>query len=315
MTIRIGVNGHDPVLYFLSTLGILERDLVEVGETVDWVSYSPGPRAPWFLGTELDFVGCGQTPMLHAHAEELDIVYVASSANRPLQGALIVAEDGPITRPEDLRGARIAFSPSAWPAQLVAGVLDQAGLTIADVDIIEQQGDEDLPKLLRGELDALTSLGPRLIQAERTGRVRHLVPTDSAVSNRHLFTTTRSFAAERPEVLRVVLTAMEKANRWVVADHARAARRRAAEQRYEAATWGGDAESWQCVLERMPWGVVPIDSAFIDEQDRHARLLRAGGVLSSTGSARKAFVPELIWLVREAVATVEEVAAAAPTGE
>ncbi|MBT2207264.1 ABC transporter substrate-binding protein [Actinomadura sp. NEAU-AAG7] len=296
MTVRIGVNGHDPVLYFLSTLGLLEPEL-----DVEWVPYSPGPRAPWLLGGDLDFVGCGQTPMLRAHADDLPLVYVASSANRPLQGALVVRADGPVHTPADLKGRRVAFPPPAWPAQLVAGALDQAGLTIRDVETVESAGDADLERLLAGEIDAATILGPRLIEAEETGRVRHLVPTDSAVSNRHLFAATRRFAEESRDTLRTVLTAMERANRWVVADHARAAERRAAERRYDAASWGGSARTWEAMLRRMPWGLAPIDSAFIDEQDRHGALLVAGGLLDRAGSARAAFVPDLIWTVREAV--------------
>src|SRR5690606_3529713 len=159
------------------------------------------------------------------------------SPNRPLQGALVVADAGPIRTVADLRGARVAFPAPAWPAQLVAGALDQAGLTIADVTVVQPDGDEDLQALLRGEVEAATLLGPRLIEAEETGRIRHLVPTDSAVCNRHLFTTTREFALRQQDALSLILTAMEKANLWVKEDFARAAAHRAQEQRYEAPKW------------------------------------------------------------------------------
>lgn len=302
MTIRIGLNGHDPVLYFLSTLGILEPALDRIGVDVEWVPYAPGPRAPWLLGETLDFVGCGQTPMLHAHSDAIDAVYVASSPNRPLQGALVVPQNSDVRGPADLKNKRISFAVQAWPAQLVAGALGQVGLTIADVTTVVPDGDNDLKALRNNTIDAAVLLGPRLVQAEEAGLIRHLIPTDSAVCNRHLFTTTREFATSRTRELQIILTAMEQACDWVLNNFAEAARRRAHEVRYEAAHWGGDEHSWLQILQRMPWSITPIDSAFIDQQDHHAHLLHAAGVLAKPASAREYFLPELPWLVRAAVA-------------
>ncbi|AWT24958.1 Putative aliphatic sulfonates-binding protein [Corynebacterium provencense] len=301
MTVRIGVNGHDPVLYFLSTLGILERRLAAIGEDVQWVSYSPGPRAPWLLGDTLDIVGCGQTPIIRAHAEGVDAAYLASSPNRPCQGALLVRKEGSVHSPKDLRGARVAFPSAAWAALLVIGTLDIAGLTLHDIVPMESDFSEDLNLLLSGEIDAAPVLGPRLVEAEETGKVRHLLPTDDVVCNRHLFTTQRRFIDERPEILVEVFAAMELANLWVTSDFTRAAEQRAAESRYDADHWGGNADSWEKILRRMPWHTASIDSAFIDEQQRYANLLKHADEIDRAANERSHFVPELAWLVREGV--------------
>ncbi|MFT4042619.1 MAG: ABC transporter substrate-binding protein [Gordonia sp. (in: high G+C Gram-positive bacteria)] len=301
MAVRIGLNGHDPVLYILSTLGLLEESLAQIGEAVHWVPYTPGPRAPWLLGTELDFVGCGQTPMIYAHQDGVDAVYVASSPNRPRQGSLLVRTNGNIASPADLAGRAVGYAPSAWPAQLVAGALDQAGLTLADITTVPPDAGADLSALLSGELAAAVILGPRLIQAEETGSVRELVPTDSAVCNRHLFTTTRRFAQENAPILTLILTAMQQACLWVRDNLDEAARRRAQETRYDAASWGGDHRTWRQIFARMPWAVVPIDDAFIAQQDHHIGLFTRAGLLSGAGRARDHYLPELIWTVRSAV--------------
>lgn len=305
MTVRIGLNGHDPVLYLLSTLDILEASLAEIGETVQWVPYAPGPQAPWLLGNELDLVGCGQTPMLRAHHDGVDAVYVASSPDRPLQGALVVRAEGDIQRPADLAGRRIGYAPAAWSAQLVAGTLAQAGLNLSDVVAVPPRGDADLDALISGDLDAAVIMGPRLIQAEETGRIRALVPTDSAVSNRHIFTATRGFVQGSPQVLHVILASMQRACIWVRKNMSEAAGRRARETRYEADRWGGDHRTWLKMFERMPWDVVPIDDAFISQQDRHIELFAEAGILSGRARARDYFLPELIWAVRSAVDSAE----------
>jgi sulfonate transport system substrate-binding protein len=310
MTIRIGVNGHDPMILFSAGLPYVERRLAEIGEKPEWVAYSPGPKAPELLGSELDFVGCGQSPMLKAHAAGLPVVYVASSPQRPRQGQLLVRADSPITSVRDLKGRRVAVGTAGWPLQLVAVALANAGLSFQDITQVSPDpvGLEGAAQLLSGDVEAAVLLGPRLIEAEETGRVRRLIATTSAVSNKHLFTAERRFVEERPEVVSAILTGMEQGNLWVAANLPEAARRRAEEQRYEAAAWGGDARSWELMLRRMPWTLVPIAADFIAEQQHAATVFTAAGLTDRAGDVRAAYVPELVPLVEEAVARAHEAA-------
>jgi sulfonate transport system substrate-binding protein len=308
MSVRVGVNAHDPMVYFLARLGILERELARIGETVEWHAYAPGLKAPEFLGVELDFVGCGQTPMLTAQAEGREVAYIASSPNRPDQGALVVAADAGIETVADLAGRRVAFHVGAWTTQLVAVALDNAGLSLRDIEIVTENFDDPLEALLTGRIDAWTALGPRLVEAEESGRVRRLVPTDSAVSNRALWTALRDFAERRTEVIGAIITSIELANQWLDGHRDEAARLRAQDTDPQAAAWGGDARSWRLTLDRMPWTVIPIDVDFIDEQQRAGDILHASGFLPRPIDTREAFIADLAPVVRDAV----ERAAAAP---
>jgi sulfonate transport system substrate-binding protein len=310
VSVRVGVNAHDPMIYFLSRLGILERELGLIGETVEWRPYAPGLKAPEFLGADLDFVGCGQTPMLTAQAAGQSVVYVASSPNRPDQGALIVAADSPIASAADLVGRRIAFPVGAWTTQLVAVALDNAGLSLRDIEIVGEQLEDPLDALLTGRIDAWTALGPRLVEAEETNRVRRLVPTDSAVSNRALWTTLRDFAEHRTEVIAAIITAIELANHWLDSHRDEAARLRAADTEPQAAAWGGDARSWRATLDRMPWSVIPIDDDFIAEQQHAGDVLHACGFLPREIDTREAFIADLQPVVRAAVKRAAVAAAA-----
>jgi len=311
MTVRVGVNAHDPMVYFLSRLGILERQLEVIDETVEWRSYSPGLKAPEFLGDELDFVGCGQTPMLTAQADGRSVTYIASSPNRPDQGALVVVDDGRIKTAAELAGLRVAFPVGAWTTQLVAVALDNVGLSLRDIDVVGDQADDPLEELLAGRIDAWAALGPRLVEAEETGRVRRLVATDSAVSNRALWTTLRDFAEQRAEVISAIITSIELANRWLDGHRDEAARLRAQDADPQAAAWGGDARSWRLTLDRMPWTVIPIDEDFIDEQQRAADVLYASGFLPRAIDTREAFLADLVPVVVAAVERAERPAATA----
>lgn len=302
MSIRIGINGHDPMVYFASGLPFVERRLADIGETPEWKAYSPGPKAPEMLGSDLDFVGCGQAPMLKAHADGLPLVYVASSPRRPRQGQLLVRKDSAITSVRDLKGKRVAVSLLAWPAQLVVVALADAGVPFRDIEAIQPHaGFDGSEALLSGDADAAVVLGPKLVQAEETGLVRRLIPTTSAVSNKHLFTVQRSFAQERPDVLAAILAGLEDTNIWVQDNLEEAARRRAEEQRYDAAAWGGDRRSWQIMLSRMPWTLAAITADFIAEQAHAASLFVEAGLLPRTGSVRDAYLPELVEVVEDSV--------------
>jgi len=298
--VRVGVNSHDPTLYFLAQLGLLEPAAAAFGESVEWRGYAPGLRAPEFLGGELDFVGCGQTPAVKALADGLPIAYVASTPSRPNQGALLVARDSGIESPAQLRGRRVAVTMGAWPTQLLAVALDNAGASLREVEPVPQ-GDDPLASLLGGEVAAWAALGPRLVEAEEGGRVRRLVPTGSAVSNRHMWIARRDFVTERPEVISALIAAMERASMWVAANTAEAARRRAADDEPEAAAWGGDAGSWERTFARMPWAVIAIDEDFVAEQQHAADVLLAGGWLEREAHVADAFVPGLRELVEAAV--------------
>lgn len=302
MSIRIGVNGHDPMIYFASGLPFVAQRLAEVGESPDWTAYAPGPRAPELLGSELDFVGCGQTPMLKAHADGRPLVYVASSPHRPRQGQLLVRTDSGIESVRDLKGKRVAVSLAGWPAQLVVVALANAGLSFADIEAIQPPaGFDGSQALLADEADAAVVLGPKLVEAEATGRLRRLIPTTSAVSNKHLFTVQRRFAEERPDVLAAILTGLEDTNIWVQDNLEEAARRRAEEQRYEAAAWGGDRRSWAIMLSRMPWTLAAITADFIAEQEHAAHLFVQAGLNPRVGDVRGAYIPELVEVVEDAV--------------
>jgi sulfonate transport system substrate-binding protein len=301
MAIRVGVNAHDPMVYFLAPLGLLERELEPLGETVQWSGYAPGYRAPEFLGKQLDFVGCGQTPMLTAQADGLPVVYVAGSPKRPNQGALLVAADSPFQTPADLAGQRVALALGAWPTQFVAVALEDAGSSLREVEVVAPPEDA-LGALLRGELAAWAALGPRLVEAEESGRVRRLIATEAAISNRALWTVQRSFARDRLDVIEAILTAIEKANHWVIANRSEAARLRARDRDPQAAAWGGDARSWEIMLGRMPWAVAPIEADFIAEQQHAADVLHRAGLLEHSIDVDAAFLPELAGLVQSAQA-------------
>jgi len=298
--VRVGVNSHDPTLYFLRQTGLLEEALAALGERVEWRTYSPGLRAPDFLGHELDFVGCGQTPAVKALADALPIAYVASTPSRPNQGALLVARDSGIDSPAQLRGCRVAVTIGAWPTQLLAVALDNAGASLRDV-VPVAQGDDPLAALLAGEVAAWAALGPRLVEAEEDGRVRRLIPTESAVSNRHMWLAPRAFVDQHGVMISALVTAMERASMWVEANIAQAALRRASDGDPEAAAWGGDAGSWERTFARMPWGVIAIDERLIAEQQHAADVLLAAGWLERPARIADAFVPGLRELVEGAV--------------
>ncbi|OPC83897.1 sulfonate ABC transporter substrate-binding protein [Embleya scabrispora] len=274
MTVTIGVHGSNPSLYLLARLGILERALEPLGETVTWLPVE-GTRVGELLGTgTIDFGGTGSTPPIVGQAQGHDIVYVAVSAPRPAHGALLVADEGPVRTAVDLKGGTVVLSIGSWQTHFVAKALNDVGLSYRDdiTPVRPAAGQDQAARLRAGEIAGWVAQGPELAAARRESGLRVLHRVGDVITDRSVFFARRAFAEERSEVVATVVAALREADAWAVAHPEEAAELHAAEL-------PGTRADWAEALAALPWRLEPVPASFIAEQQEAADIFVANGFI------------------------------------
>ncbi|MGP3970640.1 ABC transporter substrate-binding protein [Streptomyces sp. 6N223] len=133
----------------------------ELSFDVEWAELSGGPQcSEAFRASELDVCSSAEIPSIHAHWTGLDTRLVAAVFRKdPVSNPIYelgIAPGADIRALEDLRGKRIAYSPGQAQGVLVLRILQEAGLTRDDVELVEMPSTADVyPTALgNGEVDA-----------------------------------------------------------------------------------------------------------------------------------------------------------------
>lgn len=248
----------------------------------EFIAYREGRDTAALLEAgAIHFGGTGSTPPIEADARGLGVAYLAASAPRPANGAILVRKDSPIRSPADLKGRRISLIDGSFHTYLLARSLEAEGFGLGDVIRIESGNNDSQQDLLDGRVDAWVTMSPRLEKALGRDDLRLLVRCGSTIPNRSLFwTLTRhGLSAEA----KAIAFELDRVGREVMADVERAAGLLAAEPGSE-----GDAQSWAKILRSRDLSVVPADAAILAEQQDEADTLYRHGHFAapvSTGLA------------------------------
>ncbi|PPK68561.1 ABC transporter substrate-binding protein [Actinokineospora auranticolor] len=311
MSVRVGYFPHNNSLFVLRHTGILERELPDV----TWVDLrslpqgeQPDPRSglptvhsdQLFADGGYDVIGTGFTPPITALGAGHDVVYLGVSGPRVENGRIVVRADSPIKEVADLRGKRVGVAHGSWQTTLLLFALDQAGLTWADVEPVNA-GANAARLFLDGDIDAWTGSYPDLDQVEARTEVRTLIHTEGLFSHPSLWFTRRDFAEHNREALTAIVAALQESDRWIT-ENPRAAARFFVDDA-EARGVAADLDAWERALRNRPFGINPVDAAFLDEQQRAADLLAANGLLPRRVRVRDAVLPWVNDVVAGTVAT------------
>ncbi len=86
-------------------------------------------------------------------AEGLPLVRVGTLVSTPLN-SLVVLQDGPVKRIEDLKGRKVGFSIAGFEDALLGAMLEKHGLSLKDVTLVNVNFSLS-PSLLSGQVDAV----------------------------------------------------------------------------------------------------------------------------------------------------------------
>lgn len=244
-----------------------------------FVEYGEGRDTAGLIARgSIDFGGTGSTPPIVAEANGRPVSYIAASAARPGNGAIVVTRGGAVKNAADLKGKRIALVDGSFQTYLLAKILEEAGLGLPDVIRIETGGPAGFKALENGAVDAWLSMAPQLEKAERHADFQILARCGSTIPNRSVFWT----LAKRPigqEASDYIVGELARIGQEVMADPAKAAK-------LLVKTGAGDAElaDWEAIVRSRDFTIVAADETILAEQRAEADTLARHGFFSAAAS-------------------------------
>jgi len=238
----------------------------------EFVAYREGRDTGRLIAeSKIDFGGTGSTPPITAALDGVKVHYIAASAPRPANGAILVRADSPIKSIPDLKHRRIGLVDGSFQTYYLARNLEEAGLNLADIERVEPEVNDALPALLDGRVDAWIAMAPRLENALERDDIRLLSRCGSIIPNRSLFWTLEDSGLDAETRLKVAQE-LARIGREITADPHQAARRLVESGATEASLQG-----WEKVIASRDFTVIPADKTILTEQQTEAEVLHRHG--------------------------------------
>ncbi|GJD48682.1 Putative aliphatic sulfonates-binding protein [Methylobacterium crusticola] len=274
MPLVIGAHPQNLSLSILSRRPDAVAALRDRGLTV--FVYGAGSQTiPLVRSGVLHLAGTGATPPILAKAAGLPAAVFAIGPPRPERGGLLVAEDSPFHSLHDLAGRGIGLMPVSWHTQFLAAELAAAGLHWRDVRAAEIVPATARDAFLAGLLDAIVATDPLYSEIAARRQVRALAAPGPAFSNRTAFWAPTRILRDHPEAVRALLDALVASERATAADPGGTA------ELLDGLN-GHAAAQWLPVLASRPWGIDVPGPDFLAEQQAHADLFAAFGLIPAT---------------------------------
>jgi len=269
--VRIGYQKYGN-LVLEKVRGTLEKRLAPLHATVTWTEFLGGPALLEAMGGgSVDFGITGDTPPIFAQAAGVKLTYVGVEPPAPHGEALIVLKDSPIHRIADLRGKRVALNRGSNVHNLLVRVLAEAGMTPADVQTVFLKPSDARPAFENGSVDAWVIWDPYLAAAETALPTRLIAdgvtPQGAVVDeNREFFLASADFAAAQPDLIRAILADLAETEAYGATHRPQLAA-------LLAPPMGMDQRAVQLAVDRLSFGVLPVDAKIVASQQDIANIL------------------------------------------
>ncbi|WP_342496038.1 aliphatic sulfonate ABC transporter substrate-binding protein [Bacillus sp. FSL K6-0994] len=214
--IRIGIQQSLSPLLLAKEKGWFEQSFEKEGVKVKWVEFQSGP--PQFEGlaaNQLDFTQVGNSPVIAGQAAGIDFKEIGLSQDGLKANGILVNKNSEIQKVEDLKGKKIAVAKGSSGFDFLYKVLDQAGLSAKDVQIIQLQPDEAISAFENGSVDAWSIWEPFLSLETIKKGAKLLVNGEATDLYSPGFTLVRTqFAVQHPELVVKFLKVYDHAVKW-----------------------------------------------------------------------------------------------------
>jgi sulfonate transport system substrate-binding protein len=214
-TLAIDFATYNPLSLVVKDQGLIEKAL---GEDVDveWVQSAGSNKANELLRAGSIDVGstAGSAALLaRANGSPIHVIDVYS---QPEWSALVVPADSDVQSVADLKGRSVAATAGTDPYFFLLQALEEAGLSITDVQVQNLQHADGRAALEAGSVDAWAGLDPIMAAAESESGAR-LLYRNVDFNSYGFLNATEEFLTDHADVAQVVVDAYEQARTWALA--------------------------------------------------------------------------------------------------
>ncbi|MBV9385484.1 MAG: aliphatic sulfonate ABC transporter substrate-binding protein [Chroococcidiopsidaceae cyanobacterium CP_BM_ER_R8_30] len=279
----------------LRQLGYLDKRLAAEGYSVQWHEFAAGPQSLEALNAgSLDITWTAESPVIFAQAAGTPLVYIATTNPNPQTVVFLVPKGSPAKSIADLKGKKIALQKGSIAQYMLAKALKEVGLQMSDIQPIYLPPADANIAFSQSRIDAWIIWEPFISGAEQKGLGHVLRDGEGLIDVGLFYSTSRTFAKEHPQVLKIYLEEMQKAEIWSK-DHP---------QKWAELLSGEtklDVPTLERVYPRQKFGLLPITHRVVVKQQQVADMYYKLGL-----------IPKRI-NIQEVILSPEEYAAITPS--
>jgi sulfonate transport system substrate-binding protein len=260
-------------LSILKKRGTLEKRLAPLGVKLAWTEFNAGPVQLEALNVgSIDFGDVGEAPPIFAQAAGAPLVYAGATVPRPALEAVVVPKDSPIRSVSDLKGKRVAYNKGSNVHYFLVKLLEKNGLKYGDVTSVFLSPPDARAAFEKGAVDAWVIWDPFYASAQKTLGARLLADATGVANNRAYYFTSRRYAQDNADVLRIAIEELNGIDAW-------ASRNQAAAAAELAAVLGLDKAVTELYVGRANYGTTAVTREILAEQQGIADTFLALGLI------------------------------------
>lgn len=289
-TIRIGYQKYGTVS-IVKAKGDLEKQLKAQNISVQWSLFPGGPQLLEALNAgSIDFGHTGEAPPIFAQAAGAPLVYVGNEAPNPKGEAILVHQDSNIKTVADLKGKKVALNKGSNVHFLLVKALESAKVKYGDITTVFLPPADGRAAFESKKVDAWVIWDPFYEAGKRATNARVLRDGEGLVANREFYLASRSLLKQSPNLVKTVLSEINKVDKWAAANHNQVATLLSPEL-------GIDVPTLEAVSRRRPYGVKPVTQEVIAYQQNVANTFQNLGLLKQAIAVKDATDPIAVSLV------------------
>ncbi len=184
---------------------------------VAWKEFPAGPQMLEALAVgAIDFGAVGNTPPVFAQAAGKDLKYIGYEVVPQNAQALLIPADSSIRTLADLKGKRIAVQKGSSAHELLAKVLQKAGLSWQDIQPIWLPPADARAAFDKQSIDAWSIWEPYLSAAELDAKAKVLIDGQAFARTYSFYIANPQFIEQHPGATEKILQSLNTADQWVL---------------------------------------------------------------------------------------------------
>ncbi len=216
-TLKLDYAYWNPLSLVIRDQGWLEAELADDGIAVEWILSGGSNVALENLNAEAINIGSSAgSAAFAAHANGVAIKTIGVFS-QPNWATLVVAKDSPITTVAELSGKKVAATSGTDPYFFLLQALAEAGVSTAEVEIVNLAHADGQKALEAGDVDAWAGLDPLTATSELKAGSR-IIYSNPAFNSWGVLNVTQKFLDSSPELVELVLTQYQRARAWILAN-------------------------------------------------------------------------------------------------